>query len=186
MADKRTIRTREQIAGAFYALMKEKDPADIQVAELCREAGINRSTFYDHYKSVEELQRALLREIIEENKSFFRQYHFDMDSKATVSALCTSIRENPEKYTLFFHPAVGPLLQDQLWNYFDQSAIPRWMEESEITEEQAYYILRFIETGGTAILQTWYSGGCTTKQAVVEDLFDNLIKYGIYNYLYTK
>lgn len=52
--DKRIIKTREAIFNAFLDLAAQKDIDKITVVELCQKAEINKSTFYLHYKSIDE------------------------------------------------------------------------------------------------------------------------------------
>lgn len=59
-------------------LLKKKDFAYISVKELCQKAGVNRSTFYLHYESMNDL----LDESMEETYSDFLE---KWESKKTVS-----------------------------------------------------------------------------------------------------
>ena len=52
--DKRIVKTREAIFSAFLDLAAQKDINKISVVELCEKADINKSTFYLHYKSIDE------------------------------------------------------------------------------------------------------------------------------------
>ena len=52
--DKRIVRTRLAVFNAVFELSTEKDLDKITVVELCDRAGINKSTFYLHYKSINE------------------------------------------------------------------------------------------------------------------------------------
>ena len=52
--DKRINRTRLAIFNAVLDLSTEKDLDKITVVELCNRAGINKSTLYLHYKSINE------------------------------------------------------------------------------------------------------------------------------------
>ena len=56
--DKRIIKTREAIFNAFLDLAAQKDIDKISVVELCQKAEINKSTFYLHYKSIDECFQA--------------------------------------------------------------------------------------------------------------------------------
>ena len=40
---------------AFLELLEKKDFAFITVKEICESAGVNRSTFYLHYETIEDL-----------------------------------------------------------------------------------------------------------------------------------
>lgn len=52
-ADPRVRRTRAQLTNALVRLAAERDLADITIAELTRDAGVNRATFYLHYATKE-------------------------------------------------------------------------------------------------------------------------------------
>lgn len=53
--DPREIRTKAALSKALRTLIKQNPLATIDVVELCREAGIHRTTFYGHYASIDEL-----------------------------------------------------------------------------------------------------------------------------------
>ena len=52
--DRRIKRTKAAVFNAMLDLMVEKDAGKITVLELCKRADINKSTFYLHYKSMED------------------------------------------------------------------------------------------------------------------------------------
>lgn len=52
--DKRIVRTRLAIFNAVFELATEKELDKITVVELCDKAGINKSTFYLHYSSIND------------------------------------------------------------------------------------------------------------------------------------
>lgn len=60
--DKRVMRTEKAIRTAFYKLLGDIDYEKISVSALAREAGVDRKTFYLHYKSIDALVDELLRE----------------------------------------------------------------------------------------------------------------------------
>lgn len=47
--------TAAKIDEAFLALLEKKDFAYITVKEICAAAGVNRSTFYLHYGTINDL-----------------------------------------------------------------------------------------------------------------------------------
>lgn len=51
-ADPRLLRTREALAAALHRRLEVGSLDAISVAELCREAGVHRTTFYAHAQSV--------------------------------------------------------------------------------------------------------------------------------------
>jgi AcrR family transcriptional regulator len=56
--DRRVRRTHAALQGALIQLVEEQDLGQISVADVTEQAGVNRTTFYDHYRDVHELAEA--------------------------------------------------------------------------------------------------------------------------------
>lgn len=61
--DRRVSRTCRTIDEAFLALLQRRGYEAVSVSEIAREADVGRATFYEHYKSKDDLLRAQLRRI---------------------------------------------------------------------------------------------------------------------------
>lgn len=64
---------------ALISLLEKKDFAYITVSEICRGAGVNRSTFYLHYETVSDLLAETARYLLDDFVSYF-----SVDPQATV------------------------------------------------------------------------------------------------------
>src|ERR1700733_8827638 len=49
------VRTREKLVAAFHEAIRESDPRKMSVSALTRAAGVNRTSFYEHFASPEDL-----------------------------------------------------------------------------------------------------------------------------------
>ena len=58
--------TAARMDEAFLTLLEEKDFAYITVKEICEKAGVNRSTFYLHYETVNDLLSESVRYIFDQ------------------------------------------------------------------------------------------------------------------------
>ena len=63
--DKRELKTRKALYDAFEVCLKEKDYNAISVSDLLIKGSISRSTFYSHFKSKDDVLKALCNEIFE-------------------------------------------------------------------------------------------------------------------------
>lgn len=61
--NQRYIQTKEKIEAVFLELLKEKDISKISVSEICRLAGIHRTTFYGHFEDIYALMRSIVGEM---------------------------------------------------------------------------------------------------------------------------
>lgn len=66
LEDARVARTRRQLSEALVALALERPFGTITVRDLTDRASIGYATFFRHYKSVEELLRAMVEELLQE------------------------------------------------------------------------------------------------------------------------
>lgn len=70
--DLRIIKTNENIKNAFSNLLLEKTFKDITVQNICDEALIGRSTFYDHYSDKYDLLNKMVEEISNKLKPYIK------------------------------------------------------------------------------------------------------------------
>ena len=61
--DLRYIKT-ERLIVHTYVDMRMRVPSPVKVSDLCREALINKTTFYSHYDPMESLHRHICRETV--------------------------------------------------------------------------------------------------------------------------
>ncbi|MGN1373186.1 MAG: TetR/AcrR family transcriptional regulator [Candidatus Coproplasma sp.] len=89
--NQRIANTKQLIYGALLSLLKKKDIHHIFIRELCEKAGINRSTFYNHYGSqydvLSEMEDVYLGEIAKAME------HADVTSKDSVHSRVTLVLE---------------------------------------------------------------------------------------------
>ena len=64
--DLRIIKTKQALHDALLTLLSQKPLEQISIAEICREAKVNRGTFYLHYEQKEGLFEEYFQEIMED------------------------------------------------------------------------------------------------------------------------
>lgn len=64
MENTKIIKTKTALFTALSNLLKSKDIREITVIELCKDAGINKSTFYLHYKDIYECAEDFISQIV--------------------------------------------------------------------------------------------------------------------------
>ena len=61
--DQRVALTKRLLQEGLLRLLEKKDIDSIHVSELCAESGINRATFYRHYKEPRDILRNMRQNI---------------------------------------------------------------------------------------------------------------------------
>ncbi len=65
-AEPRAARTMQKLTDALMLLLTREELAEVTVTELCREAGVHRTTFYGHFAGVENLAAAVFAGLIDD------------------------------------------------------------------------------------------------------------------------
>ena len=65
--DRRTRYTRQTIKDTFLELLKQKSFTKITVTEICKNAEINRGTFYLHYYDIHDVLSDIFNMIYNKN-----------------------------------------------------------------------------------------------------------------------
>ncbi|MBO4603676.1 MAG: TetR/AcrR family transcriptional regulator, partial [Clostridiales bacterium] len=63
--DIRTVKTNRDLKNAYLELSSVMLPSNITVAELCKAALINKTTFYRHYKDIFEYADIIEQEVFD-------------------------------------------------------------------------------------------------------------------------
>lgn len=93
-------RTRESIRKAYTELAGEKgELSRISVTELVRRAGINRTTFYTHYKDIYEIADEYQNEIL--NEVMVRTPSTKEEVLKFLDELYECFHDNEESYRMF-------------------------------------------------------------------------------------
>ena len=70
-SESRYFNTAVRMDRALIALLEKKDLEYVTVSDVCREAGVNRSTFYLHYETIGDLLEETTRYLLDDFLSYF-------------------------------------------------------------------------------------------------------------------
>lgn len=145
--------SRKNFFEALLRLYHQKPYQEIQISELCREAGYNRSTFYRIYSSKEALLLDGFKE--EYSKGYYQTIPpTETESRAVytrnVELLFAFIRKNPD----FFLMMRDAHLVNEMYLLFREE-YPYNSKNSEC----AFYTRNFLAAGYLSIIYGWLDDG---------------------------
>ena len=150
--DRRTLYTRMVIKDALLNLLAEKEYADVTIADLCREAEINRGTFYLHYSNLHEVLEELFDDALGKMNHVLVQVGcVSVDEQQRRLPLCKFLRKNRQYQPLFFSDSLRSYvierLSDSCWGDF----VDRLGEQNGLSEEVLKAVFCFQLNGCLAI-----------------------------------
>lgn len=158
---------------AFLELLEKKEFSYITVKEICEKAGVNRSTFYLHYETVEDL--------LTESADYLTD-QFQSCMRSTPENFVARIRNCPmEELDLITPEYLAPYLDyikanrrlfltaikntkalrlDESYNRMFRFVFVPILERYRVPEESRHYIMSFYIQGIMAIITEWLKEDC--------------------------
>lgn len=102
--DLRVIKTKKALHQALMNLLKVNSLESISVSTLCREAGVNRGTFYLHYKDIRTLFDEHLNYLLKDlEESYVEPYrHVSLLIPSHLDPATIRIFHHVKKYQAFY------------------------------------------------------------------------------------
>lgn len=158
----------EKIKNAMLTLLNQKKYDEIYVKDICDIADINRTTFYNHYKDINDLMIKMEQSLSNQFNSFFD--YSTLHSKETLKDFFTFIKDNKDFYVVFIN------------NNYDfaisKKRVSDYMHSQYITSEDdknnsSIYHQIFFDAGILAISKLWIKTGMRESVEEIVDIVYN-------------
>lgn len=171
---------------ALIILLEQKDIDYITVKEICEKAGVNRSTFYLHYDTVDDLLNETLDYIVKKLIN-----HFNKEPKDFILSLNTLdkkdlvlineeylrpylefIKENKKVFiAVFKNPVV--MKANEAYSGLEEYIFNPILDKYGMPNNKKKYILQFYVSGIVAIIKEWTINDCKDS---IDDIMDIIIE----------
>ena len=145
--NKRKKQSIEKIEKSFMTMLQSKDINQISVTDICKDTGLNRSTFYTNFLDIYDLGDKLRRKLEDD---FSKQ--FAEESRRNSLTMFTHIYNNQLFYKTYFK-----LCYDQNHDIFVYDVD---MAEKYFSNKNMKYHIEFFRNGLNAIIKMWLANGC--------------------------
>lgn len=173
---------------ALIALLERKPFEYVTVSELCKEAGVNRSTFYLHYENTADVLRECTRYVLEgfieyfpkDRRDFGRLGECPLESLNFINEdylrpYLTYIRDNRRVFEAFLSHQSTFRTDDIFSKLFDNIFAPI-LDRFGYPEKDRRYVMMFYLNGVTAVISEWLKDGCGKS---IEEVAE-IIRYCIF------
>ena len=177
---------------ALIELLEKKDINYITIKELCDKAGVNRSTFYLHYESINDLLDETMQYILDKFLKMFNknpeEFISNIDNlslkdlnfinKEYLNPYLEFIKENRKTYLAYLNKSNTFKALDLL-NNLSKYVIEPIMSKFGIPERDRKYWIVFGIKGITAIIELWIKNDCADDIEYIEKIIIDCIRpYG--------
>lgn len=173
-ADARVRYTRKVIRDAFFSLLQEKSVKQITVTELCRLAEINRATFYKHYMDVYDLLEQIEAGALERIRETAKQMQEGNAEQHFVNLL-EHVRASHTQYAVISSNHGDPHFAQKVSAcLFEETREQIFRRLPAMTDELKQFVCRFLEGGGSSVLECWIQTGMKQESSTLARLIFDL------------
>ena len=167
--DRRVTRTKKAIRQAYFDLLLKKGDEKITVADIAREADIDRKTFYLHYASTDEIIREFaITKTQEMLRRLTLKYFFtrSFDRKIFAAEAAGILSENLE----FARVLAKNSDMHFFWKQLEDSAVAdlvgSYSRHSKVPEQDIIIRVSYFVAGASNVAQRWLRGeiDCTLEE----------------------
>lgn len=169
--------TKKALAKSLIKLLQEKPVTQIDVSELCKNANLNRTTFYNHYNSI----YALLDEMVSEFFKNVKKYLADsIDEKSeNTAAKITLMLKYLKQNRHFVRTIMNNNLYEEIGNKLISFDFVSNLLNTNIKYRQNIYIndayyIGFIISGWYAVIKRWVNEDCDLDENTLARLLTSI------------
>lgn len=170
--NQRILLTKRLLQEGLLRLLETKDLEKISVTELCREAGINRATFYNHYDSPQSLLadielniRAKMEEMVHPPASL-------SDATDQLEIICTFMKEHNQLFGILRRCHAD----SDLACLFEQIAQhPTFQQIDGLDSDEIHLMSTYMFTGCFYLIREWLGNNMNKTPREVAELTMRII-----------
>lgn len=177
---------------ALISLLDKKDFKYITIKDICLKAGVNRSTFYLHYQTIDDLLNECSTYITNKFYNYLNTYISDKNitSKIDFASIenlyfmtpeylvpyLTFVKENKKLYSTMMNYSTT-LKLDKSYNKMFKEIFNPILERFNVDEYKREYILSFFLSGINSIVRIWLNNDCKEDINKIIEIINTCIRY---------
>ena len=160
--NKRSKESQEFIIEAFSLLLQNKEYDKISVSDVCKKAGVNRSTFYAHYTDIYDLMKSIESNLSDSMNEIFIKYASGIE---TQSQLFLDLFNFVKEYKYFYIAYLSGHITSTSFDFVNREPFRSTIEKESlsrgyISSAGVNYHIAFFATGVSEIFRIWLINGC--------------------------
>lgn len=181
--DPRAVRTRQKLVAAFHEEIRNRDLCVMSVSALTRAAGVNRTSFYQHFASPEDLAIHALSDLFDVVRNAdiaMRSQHRVPAAEASRRALreiVYFVHERRESYLRLLGPGAAPQLVRAVGQAFTERTVQALERmEARPADADPRVTAQFLAGGVLGVIGAWLAdqAGPWSPDQLVEALIQCL------------
>lgn len=169
--DKRVKNTTKALKQTLFDMLEQMPLSKITVTSLCKQAGVNRVTFYHHFADVYDMISQIEISYVEELKDY--NFKFTQNGKVNFLWIVRFVKKYSDFYRVVFNNNIQTKLLDEMYAELKKEYCAVFGKK-DIEQTKLEYMFTFLESGASGILKKWVRGGMAESEEYIADLISEI------------
>ena len=172
--DKRVKNTTKALKQTLFDMLEQMPLSKITVTSLCKQAGVNRVTFYHHFADVYDMISQIEISYVEELKDY--NFKFTQNGKVNFLWIVRFVKKYSDFYRVVFNNNIQTKLLDEMYAELKKEYCAAFGKK-DIPQTKLEYMFTFLESGASGILKKWVRGGMAESEEYRRPYKRNIYQY---------
>jgi len=152
----RVRETKTLLRSALLRLLEKKPIARISVTALCDEAGVNRTTFYKYYDSVEDLYDTVMEDHLTElGEAYKKSLEETHDLRAATITALRFLENNLSESRILMTSTPSTKYIGKTERPISTDTFEEFAKQYNIPKNKLQAVLKFFSTGTFQLVRDW-------------------------------
>ncbi len=187
-SESKYFNTSEKMCTAFFSLLEKKDYEYITVKEICKKANVNRSTFYLHYETMDDLLDESVEHKIRELEKYLSPKSVEIRTKILTCPIeqldfitpeylipyLNYVKDNRRIFLLFMEKTKSLKLKE-VYSGMISKIINPILERFQLNQTEKKYLPTFCISGLIGIISAWLETDCKESIETIFEFMNTMI-----------
>lgn len=181
--NQRVALTKRLLREALFRLLKTETLNKITITKLCREADVNRATFYHHYTSPRDVLLEAATDMADDLKQLSPSGATQEDAELYMTQICTYLQEHAPIAKVFFQCETDGDLADALSeiSQYVWTTDSSLAQHTQLDEASVRLLSTFFISGAYQLIRLWLLEDIQKTPEEVAQLISGVIKFDLFN-----
>ena len=166
-----------KLRDALFACLERGELPTVE--GLCRDAGVNRSTFYRHYLDLYDLmdktEQTIQQGLMDKLNALKEESADPHALRAALGAMAAYMEQYAAFYRNYLPSHLDVSMDESFRSFWNAVIKPVFLQNNVLNEDRMLYYFRFFKTGIMSVLNAWLTGGCRETADEIGDLLYNIL-----------
>lgn len=173
--NERFLEAKYALQSAVIKLLENKSWDELSITELCKTAGVNRSTFYTHYDNIPELLFDTRESYLKVLLSNHRENNSSGDDSDQLLFYLNFIKNNRKYYYIFLLKFPDYRDSSELEKILIGYLHTRLRNMGFRDDNEIKYLTEFYIGGSLAVVKKWLDNDCAESAEFIRDCINKTI-----------